>query len=219
MSVTGSAGRSPRIVAELGRPETPEETAARKAESSRRHRSNQTLVNLVIALVASLAVVLVLVLVVVRPAPPAAPRIDYRADAAQAQPGVEEPLAAPHLPASWTANADGLDTGSDGVTSWSIGFITPGEQFIALKQGVKANATWVADQLNQARATGKTVVGGLDWTVYDQRDQKDPGNFAYSMTTRLDGSSIVLHGTAKTAEFTAIASAIARQLTTTGSDG
>ena len=29
------AQKSPRVVAELGRPETPDETAARKAESSR----------------------------------------------------------------------------------------------------------------------------------------------------------------------------------------
>jgi hypothetical protein len=60
--------RQPRIVAELGRPETPEETAARKAENSRKHRENQTLRNLVFALLSSLAVVLVLVLVVGGPA-------------------------------------------------------------------------------------------------------------------------------------------------------
>ena len=57
------------IVAELGRPETPEETANRKAERSRLHRSNQTALNLVAALIVCLVVVLLIVLVVVRPDP------------------------------------------------------------------------------------------------------------------------------------------------------
>ncbi len=207
-----SHDRPPRVVAELGRPETPEETAARKAESSRRHRSNQTLINLVLALLASLGVVLFLVLVVVRPSQPDRNPVDYRSVASQAQPQVKNTLAAPDLPGTWTANAAGLDTGSDNVVAWSIGFITPGEQFIGLTQGIDANATWVSNQLEKARATGARTVGGLDWTVYDQRNRQDTGNFAYSMTTTVGTSSIVLHGTATTTEFTVLAEAVGRQL-------
>src|SRR5207342_1416059 len=59
------------IVAELGRAETPAETAERKAKASAKRRSNQTAINLVIALVASLGLVLLVVLVVVRPEVPA----------------------------------------------------------------------------------------------------------------------------------------------------
>ena len=58
---TGGGGRlmarGPRIVAELGRPETPDETAARKAESSRVYRASQNTRNLVAALLVTLAVV------------------------------------------------------------------------------------------------------------------------------------------------------------------
>ncbi|MCU1528020.1 MAG: hypothetical protein JWP75_1783 [Frondihabitans sp.] len=207
-----SPDRPPRVVAELGRPETPEETAARKAESSRRHRSNQSLINLVLALLASLAVVLFLVLVVVRPAQPDRPPIDYVTVASQAQPQVKNTLAAPHLPATWTANSAGLTTGSDNVVAWSIGFITPGAQFIGLVQGIDANATWVSNQVQKARATGTTTVGGLDWKVYDQRTGQDTGNFAYSMTATVGTSSVVLHGTATTKEFTLLAEAVGRQL-------
>ena len=60
------AARPPRVVAELGRPETPEETAARQAENSLKHRQRQTVTNLVLALGASLLVVLALVLLVPR---------------------------------------------------------------------------------------------------------------------------------------------------------
>ncbi|MEO7348435.1 MAG: DUF4245 domain-containing protein, partial [Terrimesophilobacter sp.] len=79
-----SAPKEPRVVAELGRPETPQEAADRRAEASRVRRQSKTFVNLVIALLASLAVVAVVVLVVVRP--DAAPRepIDYAAIAAEA---------------------------------------------------------------------------------------------------------------------------------------
>lgn len=204
--------RQPRIVAELGRPETVEETAARKAENSRKHRANQTLRNLVFALLASLAVVLVLVLVVVRPdgAPRAA--VDYRADAAASEAQAGRVLAAPPLPAGWSANDDGLSTGSDSVVAWKVGFITPSNQYIGLVQGISANATWVANELVNARATGSISVGGRDWSVYDRRTDQDPGNYAYSLSTVIGSSSIVLHGTAPTKEFTALATAVTAQL-------
>lgn len=206
-----------RIVAELGRPETPEETDARKAESSRRHRSNQTLFNLVIALAASLGVVLFLVLVVVRPSFDSTPKVDYQKLAADAQPTVSEPLASPTLPKKWSANAAQLQKGSDGIVSWTIGFITPTPQYIGLAQGLKANPSWVAAQLGNARATGKTTIDGVAWVVYDQRTASndpgnDAGNDAYAMSTTIDGSSFVLHGSAKTAEFRTLATALATQL-------
>ena len=64
--------QTPRVVAELGRPETPDETAARKAESSRVYRASQNTRNLVAALLVTLAVVAVIIFAVPRGAPPAA---------------------------------------------------------------------------------------------------------------------------------------------------
>lgn len=207
--------RAPRIVAELGRPETPEETATRKAETSRRHREGQTFTNLVIALVVSLAVVLVTVLVVVRPDPPAPPAVDYRAIASES--GSTAPLVVPDLPASWKANSAVYDGEPvDGVATWYIGFVTPEEQFIALRQGIAANPTWLANQLETRSATGSTTVDGVEWTVYDHRDAKDAGNFAYLMTTTSAGSDIVLFGTASDAEFATIAAAVSDASTRKG---
>jgi hypothetical protein len=204
--------RQPRIVAELGRPETPEETAARKAENSRKHRENQTLRNLVFALLSSLAVVLVLVLVVGGPggAPPHAP--NYRADATASTAEAGHLLAAPPLPVGWSANRDGLRTGSDSVLAWKVGFITPSKQYIGLVQGIDANPTWVANEVVNVRSTGTTSIGGHDWTVYDRRTAQDPGNYAYSLSTVIASSSIVLHGTAPLAEFDTLATAITAQL-------
>lgn len=206
-----------RIVAELGRPETPEETAARKAEASRKHRANQTFVNLVAALAACLAIVVVLVLVVVRPSLDGSPRVDYQKLAADAQPTVSETLAAPKLPKGWTANAARLEKGSDGIVSWYIGLVTPTPQYIGLVQGLKGNATWVSVQLDGAKPTGTTTIDGVEWTVYDQRNNtKDPGNFAYSMSTAIGASSFVLHGSADTAEFHTVAASLAAELAAAG---
>ena len=199
--------RQPRIVAELGRPETPEETAARKAETSRKHRANQTLFNLIIALVASLGIVLFLVVVVVRPDPGPAKSVDYRAVAAEAQGATSETLVSPTLPAGWSANDARFENKSQ-VLDWYIGFITPSVQFIGLDQGIDANPTWLATAVDSAAPTGSTTIDGVTWKVYDRRTAQDPGNFAYSLSTVIGGSTIVLHGTAPTAEFELLASAI-----------
>ena len=75
------------IVAELGRAETPEETAARKAAATARHRGNRSVFSLIFALLASFGIVAFLVLVVVRPdAGPTQQPVDYLAAADDAQP-------------------------------------------------------------------------------------------------------------------------------------
>jgi hypothetical protein len=209
-------GTSGRIVAELGRPETPDETADRKAQSSRKHRENQTLRNLILALLASLAVVLFLVLVVVRPTSVATPPVDYHQLAADTQSAVSAPLANPMLSSAWKANDATFDDGSnDGVRSWYIGFVTPETQFIGLKQGIKANPTWVSTQLDQAKQSGATTIAGIRWKVYDQRTVTDAGNFAYSLSTTIGASTYLLYGSATTAEFRTLATALASQLATT----
>ena len=202
--------KQPRVVAELGRPETPEETAARKAETSRKHRANQTLLNLVAALVVSLAIVAFLVTVVVRPAPPPTEGVDYATVASQAQAETSEPLLSPVLPPGWTANDARFQT-TQQVPTWYIGFITPGEQYIGLDQGIGANATWQATLLDQAQQTGTVTIDGIEWAVFDKRGSDDPGNYAYSIATTRGDSTVLLHGTASDEEFELLATTIAAQ--------
>ena len=187
--------KQPRVVAELGRPETPEETAARKAETSRKHRANQTLLNLVAALVVSLAIVAFLVTVVVRPAPPPTEGVDYATVASQAQAETSEPLLSPVLPPGWTANDARFQT-TQQVPTWYIGFITPGEQYIGL---------------DQAQQTGTGTIDGIEWAVFDKRGSDDPGNYAYSIATTRGDSTVLLHGTASDEEFELLATTIAAQ--------
>jgi hypothetical protein len=204
------------IVAELGRPETPQETADRKAASRLAHRSNQNTLNLVIALGASLLVVFLIVIVVVRPDQAGPPKtVDWTAVARDAQQSVSTPLLVPALPKTWSANrAEFVDakSASDGIASWQIGFITPGTQYIGLSQGISANPSWVATQLSDKTATGDENYGGVAWKVYDHRTADHPGNLAYALVATIGESTIVLAGTGSDVEFETLATEIAGEL-------
>lgn len=205
--------KEPRIVAELGRPETPEETAARKAAASRRHRENRSFINLIAALIVCLAVVLVMVLVVVRPDVPEREPIDVASAATGAQAVTDEPLIAPDLPEDWAANVAEVRTGADDVITWYAGYITPGEQFLFFRQALDANPTWLVTSIEQATPTGERTIAGLTWTEYDQRELEDPGNLEYVLTTEQGASTVVIGGTADDAELQTFAEAVSAELT------
>lgn len=206
--------RPPRIVAELGRPETPAETAARKAESSRNHRLNQTALNLVLAIVASVGIVLLLVLGVVRTNGNQLQTVDYLKVAADAQRQVTTTLVAPKLPSGWTSNSAQIrPAGADGVQSWYVGLVTPDKQgFISITQGLDANPTWVSNQVEQNTKTSERDVGGLEWSIYDLRGQTHSGNLAYAMVTVHGPSTVVLAGTATPTQFDLLAERAAQQI-------
>jgi hypothetical protein len=189
----------------------PDQEAAPTVEQRRAaRRANQTTFNLVLALIASLGIVLFLVVVVVRPE--MEPKtVDYRQVGADAQAGIDHPLAVPDLPADWTANRAELVTDPpDGVTRWEIGFLTPGGEYIGLVQGIEANPSWVADQVRSAPGEGTERIGGLSWRAYDRRDVPDPGNLEYSLVAIAGASTIVLGGTASDEEFAVLAAAVAQ---------
>lgn len=204
------------IVAELGRAETAQEIADRRATATATHRNNQTLLNLVIALGASLLVVFVIVVVVVRPDQSGPPKaVNWVSVANDAQQSVSTKLVVPRLPPTWSANrAEWVDAKSapDGIASWQVGFITPSTQYIGLVQGIKADASWVSTQLQQKKSTGDASFGGVRWQVYDRRTVSDPGNLAYALVTTVGDSTVVLAGTGSDAEFATLATEISGEL-------
>jgi hypothetical protein len=210
--------RQPPVVAELGRPETPAETAARQAEASRNHRSRQTVNNLIYSLLATVAVVAVIVLLVPRGQPGVTPNVDYATIAAQAQGAEPDPLVSPKLPAGWKSNSAMLRTKTpDGIDSWYIGLITPSQQYVGVTQGFKANPTWLAVQVNQTLAKGTTTIDGVLWDVYDNRNSgANNGNVAYALTTAAGASTYVVFGTATPAEIEVVARALVPAITANG---
>ncbi|KQV07510.1 DUF4245 family protein [Leifsonia sp. Root112D2] len=209
----------PAVVAELGRPETPEETAARKAQDSRNHRTRQTVNNLVLSLLATLAIVVVIVLIVPRGEPVAAPAVDYATIAGLAQGTEADPLVTPKLPEKWVSNSAVLHTKTaDGIDDWYIGLISPAKQFVGVTQGFNANSSWLADQVNRSLASGTTVIDGVQWTIYDNRQAStDQGNVKYALTTEFAHSTFVVFGTANPQEIDTVAGAVTAQLRTMNS--
>src|SRR5690606_41370440 len=90
-----------RIVAELGRPETPQETADRKAESSRIYRSSQSFRNLIAALIATVAVVAIIVFAVPRGEPTPRPAIDVAKIASDVESTMDRPGVVPDGGHDW----------------------------------------------------------------------------------------------------------------------
>ncbi|MDN4615800.1 DUF4245 domain-containing protein [Leifsonia sp. F6_8S_P_1B] len=211
--------KPPAVVAELGRPETPEETAARKAQNSANHRNRQTVNNLVYSLLATLALVVVIVLAVPRGNPTAdAPAVDYAKIAQEAQGSEPDRLLVPKLPAGWKANNAELRTRTaDKVDYWYIGLLTPKGEYIGVTQGFEANESWVAEQVNRTMIKGTRSISGVTWDVYDNRtSSSDNGNVAYGLSTEAGRSSIIVFGTADDAEFDTVADALAGQITQLG---
>ena len=199
---------TPRIVAELGRPETPDETAARKAQDSRNHRMRQTVSNLVYALIASVALVVVIVLIVPRDDHPVTRDVDYQVLASQAAGSQPDPLAAPDVPSGWTATDAGLREASN-VQYWYVGFLTGSNGYIGLAQGFDGTDRWVSGQLARSRPTGATTIDGQRWVVYDNRSSGvDNGNVDYALTTEAGASTFLVYGTASAAQIRSVASSL-----------
>ena len=205
--------KKPKIVAELGRPETPAETAARKAENSRLYKSRKTINNLVYSLLVTVGLVAVIYFLVPRADGEPNWLVDYVAQSEIASKSLGESLLVPAMPEQWRANAAELRNATNGqVTSWYIGFITPSDKFIAFNEAFDANETWVSNELKDYPATGTVTIDGQQWTVYNNRSMNDAGNVEYAMVTTLGRSTVVLYGTADDAEFEQLATSITADL-------
>jgi hypothetical protein len=183
---------SPRIVAELGRPETPEETAARKAESSRIHRNSRTIRNGIAALLVTLAVVLVIVFAVPRGAMPPAEPIDVAAEAAEVQASLERTVIVPDAPDDWTINRATVE--GDGATrAWTVVY-APDRGFINVAQGFDADTAWPSRLLSGRSATGTTTIDGLVWTVYEISEPSSTANISYALSTAAGADTVMIYG-------------------------
>ena len=205
--------KAPAVSADLGRPETPEETAARKAEQSRLYRARKTINNLVYSLLVTVGLAVGIYLMV--PHPNANPNwvIDYVKVGTQIQQTTGESLDIPTLPATWRANQAKISGGgASGPVVWRVGFITPTDQFISYRQAMKADKSWVALILKDVRKTGTRTIGGLVWQEFDNRSAEGAGNLAYALVTVAGGDTYVLNGTAPTDQFTELATAVAKGL-------
>ena len=190
------------IVAELGRPETPEETAARKAEFSKKYRSGQTFRNLIAALIITVAVVAVVILGVPRGERSADPAIDMERIAQDVEASMDRPVLVPELGDFWRVNAAALEGGATPV--WKITLAPAAEDergFINVAQAFDADADCAPPLLSGFAATDSLQIEGFEWDVYDLPRNTD-NNVTYALGTQAGDDYILLYG-ARSADSTA----------------
>ncbi|PCE14333.1 hypothetical protein AUC47_03620 [Microbacterium sp. SZ1] len=183
------------IVAELGRPETPEETAARKAEFSKAYRSSQTVRGLIAALLATLAIVVVIVLAVPRGEPATEREVDVTGIAADVESSLGSPVIVPELDDFWRVNAAGLTSGATPV--WDVTLAPAAENergFIKLAQAFGVDSSWAPQRLNGVAPTDTTAIGGIEWDVYSLGDAGAKQNVTYAIGTQAGDDYVLLYG-------------------------
>lgn len=183
------------IVAELGRPETPEETAARKAEASRIYRSSQTVRGLIAALLATLAIVAVIVIAVPRGEPAKPKKIDVAQIAADISSTTDKDVVVPELNDFWRVNSAELTTDSPLV--WDVTLAPADEEergFIKLAQAFDTDATWAPRRLNGIAPTDTVTIGGITWDVFDLGESGAKRNITYAIGTQAGADYLLLYG-------------------------
>ncbi|MBO1900707.1 DUF4245 domain-containing protein [Leucobacter weissii] len=212
--------RPPVVVAELGRPETPAETAARKAENSRLYRQRKTVNNLVFSLIVTVALSIVIVLVVPRGTDTwSRHAVDVPAAASAAAASASRTLVAPEVPEGWLAKqAEVRSAPSGDIRYWYIGYTTANGAYAAVVQAFTETAapvddTWIAQQLEAQTPTGAERIGGLDWTVYDHPERNpDEANMIFGLETRVGDEAVLVYGTDAPGELRALAAEVSDRL-------
>ncbi|QEA28974.1 DUF4245 domain-containing protein [Microbacterium sp. CBA3102] len=187
--------KQPPIIAELGRPETPDETAARKAASSKAYRSSQTFRNLIAALLVTVAVVAVIIFAVPRGEPVEPEPIDVAGIAAGVESTMDSPVLVPELGDFWRANSAKLLGGATVVWEVTLAPSADDERgFIKVAQAFDAGASWAPQRLNGIAPTDTVRIGGLDWDVYEPGNADSNANVTYAIGTQAGDDYILLYG-------------------------
>lgn len=216
--------KKPVIVAELGRPETPAETAARKARDSYLYKKRKTVNNLVFSLLVTLGLVAVIVFLVPRGTGDYLERnVAVTELAKDATTTAGQPLAAPNMGTGWLAKQAKLRFSKEDLTTyWYIGYTTPKVDYAAVMQGYTAEGKaadqrWVARMLERKKATGTAQFAGHTWQVYDHRgDSPDNSNVLFAYVTKLEHSTLIISGTASKKALTELAQATISSLKKAG---
>lgn len=203
---------APRIVAELGRPETAQETADRKAASSFAYRSSKTTRNLIAAMLVTVAVVVVIIFAVPRGEPAPRPPIDVAASADKVSSALDRTVLVPEVPAEWTVN--GAAVTGDQPQVWTTVYVPEDDPgFVRVAQGFDADETWPTRVLAGADVDGAVTIDGIEWTTYEITDPASAGNVSRAMSAPAGADTVLVYGTSDEAIMEQAAASITDQIT------
>lgn len=200
----------PRIVAELGRPETPEETAERKAKASRTYRASQNVRGLIAAIIATLAVVAVIIFAVPRGTPPDRGPIDVPAVAERVAGTEGGSVVVPPVRDGWIVNRAAIE-GVSSVRTWMVVLAPAGENergFVRVAQGFDADGAWASRVLAGAAPEGTVVIEGIEWEQYTPNPER-AANVSTALATAAGDDTVLVYGAGDAATVDAVAASIA----------
>jgi hypothetical protein len=181
-----------RIVAELGRPETADEAAARKAQSSRNYRASKTFRNLIAAILATLAVLAIVIFGVPRGEPAERPEIDVAAESAALESSLGRTVIVPEMP-GWRVNGASLQGST--IEAWTVVYAASGESgYLNVAQGFDADETWPLEVLAGARPDGTVTIDGIAWDEYRIAEPDSARNVSYALATDAGTDSVMIYG-------------------------
>ncbi len=164
-------------------------------------RANASVIGMLLAVFSTVAIVLTIVWL--NPEPKAGAyrtEVDVATIAGHAADTAGFHPVAPVLPEGWSANyARWNPPGTDGVAYWDVGYVTANDTFIALRESITANPTWVAAQAQQAPVTGTRTIDGKSWELRD--NPKGERSLVYTSGE----TTIVLTGAADFEDFDILA--------------
>lgn len=198
----------PRIVAELGRPETPAETADRKAAASRAYRQSKTFRNLVAALLVIMAVVAVVYFGVPRGSLPDPEEADVAAAAQSASAAIGHPLLVPVVPENWRANSARLEG-----SMWRVVYAPP-SGYVRVAQGVDADAGWATKVLGGFAPSGSVTIDGIAWDEYTIPAAARTDTVSYAISTTAGSDTVLVYGATDAATAAVAASGVTDQILT-----
>ncbi|KIC60269.1 DUF4245 family protein [Microbacterium hominis] len=198
----------PRIVAELGRPETPAETADRKAAASRAYRQSKTFRNLVAALLVIMAVVAVVYFGVPRGSLPDPEEADVAAAAQSASAAIGHPLVVPVVPENWRANSARLEG-----SMWRVVYAPP-SGYVRVAQGVDADAGWATKVLGGFAPSGSVTIDGIAWDEYTIPAAARTDTVSYAISTTAGSDTVLIYGATDAATAAVAASGVTDQILT-----
>lgn len=170
-------------------------------------RANASVIGMLLAMFSTVAIVVTIVWLNPEPKADAYRHtVDVAAVAGHAADTAGFDPVAP-MPAGWSANyARWNPAGADGVAFWDVGYVTSSNTFIALRQSITANPTWISDQAHDAPVTGTRTVDGHEWELRD-RPKSDRSLVLISGDT-----TIVLTGAADFKDFDVLATESTKHL-------
>ena len=172
-----------------------------------RRRGRETVRDMVISMAVVGLGIAALMLVTWRPKPEAQVRvIDWKPAATAAQSASQYPVATPvGLSDQWRATSARFEVEpqSAGKPVWHVGYVTPNNAYAAIEQSDADPSVFISRTVDGGRPDGEVVVGGRPWQSYG------PGANGFRSLVRSEGSStIIVTGSADSAELTALAAAL-----------